>query len=482
MKKLLKSFTTVTVLSVLTRLLSMLCKILLARTLSSFDLGVYQSALSVFAIAMTVISSGFPLSVSRAFAQGRKGEKSLFASSAICLFAAVVLCLIAFLFGEHLSFLFADSKSVFCLKLLLPAVVVSAMYCSLRGALWGRERFFAFSFAEFFEEIAYAAVILVLVLFKPTLSVAIPCMAITISSACSCLYSFIAYFSGGGKVAFPSKYDCVSVVKSSTPIISTRLLASATSAILTLILPKMITLSGKTLSEALSLIGVYSAVVVPLLFAPSSIVGSLCLVLLPKIAKSEGSNKLTTLYSLSFGACLSALVVSLYLSLAGELTLGVFGKRDASYLLSLSCLAIFPMSLNQLSGSILNSLGLERESLKSFISGAVVSIVCVLTLSPFISIYAECVAVTLQAVVSASVNLLKLSKTLYINKKELLLSLSPFLLVCVLFPIGFCAEKLLQNAHFIISIAVVGAVVLGMFFLSLALIIPDGVKKALTKR
>lgn len=472
MKKIVKSFATVTTLSVLTRLLSMLCKIFLARRLSSYELGIYQSGLSVFAIALTVISSGFPLAVSRFFASGERGKRALFASSVLCFSVSLVICCFVFASKNALSSFFADEKSLFALKALLPAIISSSLYCSLRGALWGKERFFFFSFSELFEEIAYVLCVLILFRKASHLSFYIPCYAIVISSAASCVFAFIAYFATGGNVEFAKKADYRAVASVSLPIISVRLLASVATVSITLVSPTRLVLSGLKKSEALSLIGVFSGVITPLLFAPSAIVGSLCLVLLPKIAKNSSDNKKTALYALAFCSVLAALIAALYFSLSLELCEGVFGKKNCDGLLKFSCIAILPMSVNQISGSLLNSLGLEKKALTSFFFGAAASLATVFFFSPVLSIFANALAVALQGSVAGLLNLLHLKKRLRFSFRELFLALSPFSLVFILGTVGVVAEKLFLGLPPVATIAFSGLVVLATFLLIAFAVIP----------
>lgn len=482
MKKIVKSFATVTVLSVLTRLFSMICKILLARALTSYELGVYQSGFSVFAITLTVISSGFPLAVSRFFAKGKGGERSLFASVSVCFALSLIITAVACSLGKNAALIFADEKSAKALRLLIPALIPSSIYCSLRGALWGKEKFFLFSFAEFFEELVYVLVVIGMVRFFPSYTIYIPCYAITISSVCSCIFVVIAYFSTGGKAVLPKKEDFPLLFKVSLPIISVRLLASATVAVIMLVLPKRLLLFGETKESALSLIGLFSGVVNPLLFAPSAIIGSLCLVLLPKLARSDGKEKRTVLYSLSFASILSALVAALYFSLAKELCFGVFGKKECDSLLRFSCIAVFPMSINQISASVLNGVGLERNALKSFIFGATASFLTVFLLSPIFSIYAQSLAITVQSAVSGAMNLFCLSKKLDIPVKYILKAFAPFSATVFLALVGNVAEKLFVNANPFVAIIAVGLIVIFLFTLSAYVIFPKSVIKALTKR
>ena len=64
-----KAVLTVTIISVITRILSFAYRIYLGRTIGAENLGVYQIALSVFFMLTTVTASGLPLTISRKTAE-----------------------------------------------------------------------------------------------------------------------------------------------------------------------------------------------------------------------------------------------------------------------------------------------------------------------------------------------------------------------------------------------------------------------------
>ena len=64
-KNIYKMAMMVTVFSVLEKVFGFIYRIILSRTLGAEALGIYQTALSVFAVLLAVVSSGIPMTISR---------------------------------------------------------------------------------------------------------------------------------------------------------------------------------------------------------------------------------------------------------------------------------------------------------------------------------------------------------------------------------------------------------------------------------
>ena len=65
MKSLAKNVAIITFFTVITRLMGFLFRIFLSRAIGSEALGIYQAALSIFFVFLTIVSSGFTLIISR---------------------------------------------------------------------------------------------------------------------------------------------------------------------------------------------------------------------------------------------------------------------------------------------------------------------------------------------------------------------------------------------------------------------------------
>ena len=106
----------VTVFSCIERLLGFIYRIFLSRHLGAETLGVYQIALSVIGLLMTVTSSGIPITVSRLMMKSqvsnRNGQKYKVVTAGIfvALVISIPLTLLTFIFGKNLK-LKTDEKS-----------------------------------------------------------------------------------------------------------------------------------------------------------------------------------------------------------------------------------------------------------------------------------------------------------------------------------------------------------------------------------
>ena len=159
MNKIFKSVLIVTVLAVATRLLSFIFKIYLSRTYGADTVGLYQMCLSVLLLLLSISIGGFPTVLSRKIAECEakcdytRQNALLTASVLISILTSALIVAFCFLFKDYLNFLFSDERCGNLFLIMIPALLSSSIYCSIRAWLNGKKRFFAFSFTELLEEI-----------------------------------------------------------------------------------------------------------------------------------------------------------------------------------------------------------------------------------------------------------------------------------------------------------------------------------------
>lgn len=104
----------------------------------------------------------------------------------------------------------------------------------------------------------------------------------------------------------------------------------------------------------------------PLLMAPTTLTGALSVVLIPEIATIKHDDKSAMSAridgSINFAIIIAALFTILYIPLGKEITTFVFKDEFSGVYLSNVALMLYPLGLNQISTSILNSMGLEKKS------------------------------------------------------------------------------------------------------------------------
>lgn len=442
MKSLGKAVALITSFSILTRVLGFLFRIFLSRTIGAEAIGIYQVASSVFMIFVTVVSSGLPLIISRMTASYRvKNDKkqmaSMVSSSLILgLVVSIVLCLVVLLFQNVFAKLFTNETCLMLLIVLMPGVVFSAVYSVFRGALWGNDNYFALCISELFEQVV-RIVIFVLMLgssfsvISGALSLA---WSMTIACFLSAIFVAILFFAYGGRLGKPSKLGW-SVLKKASPITGVRLVGSLLMPLLAIIIPLRLVAVGYTQSQAMSLYGVALGMTYPLLFIPSTLIGSLATALIPNIAMAKEKGDFAYIQervqsSIFFSVLVSFLIVPCFTALGENIGIFFYDNALSGSLLSLSAWIMVPMGITNITSAVLNSVGLEVRSFVNYFIGSIGMIIAVWVLPGFMGINAFAWGMGVCTIVTAILNCALIKKKLGI-KIKLLVPLLKFTIVSI---------------------------------------------------
>lgn len=451
MKQIVKAAALLTVFSILTRAVGFLYRIYLSRTLGAEYLGIYQIVLSVFSVFLTITSSGIPVTVSRYTAKyGRNGNRSAqngIVTAACCLSLAIstILSAVMLLFRDAFSYLFADRRCMPVFLALLPGFLASSVYSAFRGGLWGRKSYFSYSLVEFLEELSMvlAGVLLISGADRLAGKTIRAGAAVSVSYTVSAVLTVILYFRRGGRLAGLSG-RLKPLIRSSAPITSVRLASCALNSFIAIILPARLTLYGY--SDALALFGVFSGMVMPLLFLPNTITGSINLVLVPEISSSNNesekqslSNKIESAFN--FSLAVACIAFPAYLACGSQFASALYHSETAGALLRNNAFLMIPMALSMVSGTVYNSLGFEYKAMRSFLIGAGMMLLCLWFLPKFIGIYALTVGHFANQTICILLNLTGIRKTVPLNYKFLTNTL---ILLGVGTASGFFARECMQ--------------------------------------
>ena len=461
-KKFLKAMFCVTFFSVSTRALGFLLKIYLSRNLGSVMLGSYQVAMSIFAVMMTFVSSGIPVVLSRnvSFYSINNDKKSIgsIVSSGLIItgLICVIVSLILILFPNVLSLIFTSTASVEMIYILLPALIFSSIYEVLRGALWGRQKFFLISITEFIEQVL--RIILLFILFNTTFINISDTnkTALSLSLACtiSSIIVTIIYFKTGGNLSNP-KYEFNNLLKTSSPITAVRTVSSIVSSIIAIIIPLRLQTFGYSTSEALSEFGIIMGMTFPLLMIPSTLIGSLAVTMIPSISAQsnnidDGKLKDKTIikskisFSIKSALIFSSILISTFISLGEPICLFIFKNQKAGLYLRYASLIMIPLGLSQISSSILNAIGLEMKSLKNYTISSSLLIFCIIFLPKYLGTYALIVGYLIMSLSSAIMNMSMLLKRNLTNLSFLKTILLLFLINIISSIVGIFIQNLLS--------------------------------------
>ena len=411
---------TLTAFSVLTRFLGFLYKIYLSRIMSTYELGIYSLTLSVYMVLITIVASSIPLTISKIASNNRSLHKesntyhSVTSALIFSTILSIVIVLLIFLFKPFIISILGGELGYQIILTLIPSIIFSALYSQIRGYLWGYENYFSVSMVEFFEQIlriVFCMIFVSLKIFKsPAISVGV---ALSIACGISTLYGYYLYFKNKGKLKFKQGYF-KEIIRSSLPLTAVRLFGSLIQPIVAIILPIILTYCGMVKEVAVSELGVIMGMTMPLLSIPSTIIGSLCMILVPRISSYNEKNSDKLNYQIdnyiNFSIICIMIFVPVFSTLGQPICEFVFNNYLAGIYMYQSTWIIIPMGIAQITTSILNALNQEQKTFLYYIISSVFMFLVVLLTPKFVGIMAMLYGIGVSNIILAILNIIKIKK------------------------------------------------------------------------
>ena len=418
-----KSCAQVTIFSSIEKGLSFLYRIVLSRTIGAEGLGIYQICLTVFALFLTAASSGIPVTVSRLMAKsGAKndisGKHSAVTAGIVCTLVITVPVAILLFFGKNsFGFMFSDPRCADIFIILLPGLVLTSVYAVIRGSFWGSKQFLPYSVIELLEDAVMVICGVVLVtggIADPVDGAQKAIIAVLISYVFSFVVSLFWYIKSGGKFKNP-KTQLKPLLASATPITVMRTSSSALNSAVSLLLPALLIAGGLGRSEAMSLYGVAVGLAVPMLFIPSSAIGSIAVVVAPELSENYYKNETEKVKSdieksIKAAIFIAVLVIPVLFALGRPISDFLYSSDLCGDIVQLSAPLVLPMCIAMMTNTVLNSMNCEKYTLAYFSAGAAAMLLCVLSLTRHIGVYSYVCGLGLSYIVTTFLNLRLLKK------------------------------------------------------------------------
>ena len=193
---------------------------------------------------------------------------------------------------------------------------------------------------------------------------------------------------------------------------STSVLNSAVAVLLPLLLMKAYGLNN---SEAISLYGVAIGMSVPILFIPSSLIGSISVVVAPELSENYYRKKTELVKfdvekSVKAAVFIATLLVPILFILGDELGQFLYSNDLSGEIVHNCAFILFPMCLAMITTTILNSMNCEKRTLIYFMIGAAAMLISILALTKFVGVYSYLIGLSLNFLITSILNLLLLRK------------------------------------------------------------------------
>ncbi len=353
--------------NIIVRFIGMAYKVWLAKEISPVALGIYQLAMSVYSVFITPIASGLPNATSRLSAKylKEKKEKNVLASAIKIAMYPLIISALLLIFGKDIiAGLFLHNKEAGNVVLaLIPAVTLGALAALPCGYLHAKGKTYLSAIFEIIEQLGKIAFVFILIrLFKDSadeFQAMLPVLAVSFGG----VLSFFMHFLAVKKVDLKKTGFKKEILENALPPTFARLSTSLLHLGTTTILPIGLMAYGLTKEAALSQYGILTSMAYPVVFVPMTVIGALCVVVLPEIAKNLDNKKVIK------RKFLQAFLISLSVTVGFSVLLFLFAPWFAikffhqpmagRFMVMLIPSVIF-LGLSQVSRTVLNGLGKQK--------------------------------------------------------------------------------------------------------------------------
>lgn len=387
------------------RAMGFIMRIWLSRELGAQAMGLVELTGSIQMLLITPVVSGLPAAVSRMCAKAEPPQRIriLRLALAVSLFFSLLVAVCAFCLRVPLALWLGDIRTLPALLVYLPCIPVLGMSCALNGYFYGCGKPVPPALSEILEQIVRLLLCIRLVrLFAGwpmTLRAAIPAAGTLAGETAGLLLMLLIAFrllffshAEGSSRAILSEMTALAL-----PLTGMRAVSSLMKTANAAMIPMRLQASGLSAQESLARFGMMNGMMMPVLLLPSFITCSLCMVAAPEMAKRQTKGRPQKRLAMRILA--AALLVGLAAMCAVYGFAPLFAERlyrqaELLPLLRRCCVLVPVMALTQVTGGLMNGLGLQGKSLRISLAANFLSVMVMyaLTAQPGLQLYGAVIA------------------------------------------------------------------------------------------
>ena len=381
-KGLLKGTLILTLAGLASRVIGFFYKIFLSHSIGAEQIGIYQLAMPLYALAFSVCVTGIQSALSRLISGYFAKEKSRLAFDTFLsgLFLALLLSLGAsfclWKFAEPLStFVLKEPRTAPLLNLFAFSLPMACIHACATAYYYGRRRTGIPALGQLLEQGVRVAVSFLCFAVAREKGI-VPTAALAAAGALagelsSCLFSMILIHIEFGRYDYSIHMlekplrRIREILPLSFPLTVNHVMVTILHSTEAILIPGMLLASGLDSQEALSLYGVLTGMAMPMLFFPSAVTSSVAVMLLPSVAEDQARGRAqrirrTIESTVHYCLILGIFAAGLFFFFGGEIGSAVFGSPTAGAFLKILAFISPFLYLNSTLSSILNGLGKVR--------------------------------------------------------------------------------------------------------------------------
>ena len=383
--KFIKSTIILLIGGILTKLLGMIIKIMLARNLGTKGLGVYMSILPTFMLLISLSQFGLPITLSKLISENKRSNKKLiFSVLPILIIINIILIILIVILSPIISNSLLHNEdtyiSILSMALVIPFTTISSI---CRSYFFGKEMMLPHVISNIVEDLVRLIIIIYLLpIIKPLGIKYVVCFLILINIISEIISTIILIFFLPKNIKInkddlkPNKTYIKDSLKICIPNTTSRLIGSIGFFLEPIILTNILLLNGYSLNYITKEYGIISGYVIPLILLPSFFTLALSQALLPVISKDYINNNLKSIKRKIKIAIILSLVIGLPITIILVINPKLFlnilyhTNEGINYTRILSPICLLQYIQAPLS-SVLDALGKSKYNMYSTLLGTI---------------------------------------------------------------------------------------------------------------
>lgn len=370
----------ITLSGALVRAMGFLIRLWVSRMLGAEAMGIVEMASGVHALALTPAAAGLPAAVSRLTARAESEEQRqriLYAGRQIARRVSLWIMPVLFFLSPLIARALGDERTLPSLLFFAPCVLFIGLSGVYDGYCLGKSSALPPVMSELGEQgIRFLTLLLLSFLISrvtPAWRAALPAAAGLLGEGAGWLIAVLMAGRGASFRGDPGLWEVRRELWTlSVPLILNRLCHTGLRMLSSLMIPRQLAAAGLPHGEAMSRLGMLNGMVMPLMFLPGLLAGSLAVVGGPAAARCASEKRLRRLF---FRMLLPALFAGM--ACAGGLYLfapliarKLYRLPELTGLIRLMCPMAVLLPTQQALGGMMNGLGWQKQALRHGLLGA----------------------------------------------------------------------------------------------------------------
>ena len=425
--KFIKSVILLTIGSLITKIISMFIKIVLARILGTEGMGLYMMIMPTFTLLMALAGLGFPVAISKLVSEDTKNNKNLvFSLIPIVLILNLTIIIFLLIASKYISINLLNEKRCYLglisIGFVLPFISISSI---LRGYFFGKQKMIPHVLSNITEDLVR---LIILIIFLPSLikkgleyATAFVVLVNIISEFTSILillFFIPKNFKLTKKDLKPNRENIKDVLSISLPTTASRIIGSIGFFLEPIILTYVLTKVGYSNKYILNEYGIISGYIMPLILLPSFLTLGISEALIPNVSKAYTNKNIKYVKK----KIKEAIFISLLIGIPVTILFEIFPKipikliyntsEGINYLKILAPVALIHYIQSPLTAT-LQGLGKAKEAMRGTLVGTIIR-----TLALFVFSYLKIGMWGL--IIATSLNIVYVTLHQYLTIKKIL--------------------------------------------------------------